>query len=170
MPPRVSLPVLDAQIEARCRATQASHPYWPCAEGCDHCCRSLPHLPEFSADEWARLRGAIEALPDAIREEIRTRTRDEQSAPVVCPLLDAERGACRVYAARPVACRTYGFYAERDAGLHCDRVTRAVEERGGGEPVVWGNGESVARELRSLGEPVSLRVWMRELGPRSSGR
>lgn len=166
MPTRVSLPVLDAQIEARCRSIQEAHPYWPCAEGCDHCCRSLPHLPEFSRDEWARLRDAIVALPDAIREEIYSRTRESQSHPVVCPLLDRERGACRVYEARPIACRTYGFYADRDAGLHCDRVTRVVAERGVEETVVWGNGEGVAREVRTLGEPVSLRAWMKELDGR----
>ncbi len=92
MAARVSLPLLDAQIEARCRSVRDAHPYWPCAEGCDHCCRSLPHLPEFTADEWARLRDALAALPDAIREDIQRRTRAEQAHPVSCPLLDTERG------------------------------------------------------------------------------
>jgi Fe-S-cluster containining protein len=165
---RVRLSVLDARIEARARATREAHPYWPCAEGCDACCRSLPHLPTISRDEWERLRDALLALPAPMRAEIVRRTRAPQVAPVTCPMLDRERGACLVYEARPIACRTYGFYTERDAGLYCERVSRAVEanapaEDADAKPVIWGNGEAIAYELRSLGEPVSLREWIGDL-------
>jgi Fe-S-cluster containining protein len=161
---RKSLPVLEEEIEARARSTQAAHPFWPCKQGCDLCCRSLPHLPTIALVEWERLREAIEALADSTRADVVHRTRAApETGPLTCPLLDSARGACLVYEARPVACRTYGFYAERDAGLHCERVTRALGEQQPTEPVIWGNGESVASAMRAHGEPVSLRVWMAEL-------
>jgi Fe-S-cluster containining protein len=164
--PRVSLPVLDAQVAARCAATVEAHPDWPCGEGCDLCCRSLPHLPTITRAEWDRLAVAIAALPASVRTEVRARTEAAEAprshgAKVVCPLLDRERGACLVYDARPIACRTYGFYAERDAGLHCERVTAALAAPHRGD-VVWGNGEAIASALREHGEPVSIGVWMRE--------
>jgi Fe-S-cluster containining protein len=161
--PRRVLSVLDAQIEARARAIRETHAFWPCAQGCDLCCRSLPHLPTIAEPEWVRLREALRMLPAPVLAEVLTRTWEAEHAPapVTCPILDRERGACLAYAARPVACRTYGFYVERDAGLHCERVTRAVEEHGAAERVVWGNGEAVLRELRALGEPRSLAEWMR---------
>lgn len=168
--PRVSLPVvdalaaLDARVEARARAAQEAHPWWPCREGCDDCCRSLSRLPVVTEPEWARLREAILALEPAVRDAIALRTeaaRDER--PVQCPMLDTSRRSCLVYAARPVACRTYGFYTERDGGLHCAKVTAAVDANAPGGDVVWGNGEAVAHDLRAVGEAVSLRAWMRTL-------
>ena len=161
--PRVFLPVLDGRIEARARATREAHPFWPCAEGCDACCRSLPHLPTITRAEWARLRDALLALPEPTRAEIVRRARAPQATPVTCPMLDRTRGACLVYEARPIACRTYGFYTERDAGLHCEHVTRAIAEHGVADQVIWGNGEAIARELRPLGEPESLRELVEEL-------
>lgn len=75
-------------------------------------------------------------------------------------MLDRERGSCRVYAARPIACRTDGFYTERDAGLHCNQVTRAVEDNASGGSVVWGNREAIADDMKAFGEVISLRAWM----------
>lgn len=75
-------------------------------------------------------------------------------------MLDRERGSCLVYAARPVACRTYGFYTERDGGLHCQEVGHAVERNDAASAVVWGNGEAVADDLKAFGETASLREWM----------
>jgi Fe-S-cluster containining protein len=34
---------------------------------------------------------------------------EQKSRPIVCPMLDRSARACRVYANRPAACRTYGF-------------------------------------------------------------
>jgi Fe-S-cluster containining protein len=153
-----SLTILDDRIQTRCDAAREAHPWWPCAEGCDECCRSLPHLPEISAAEWERLAPAIDALPADVRADVIARTLEAGATPVTCPLLDRERGRCRVYDARPIACRTYGFYTERDAGLHCAKVTRAVAAAS--EDVVWGNGEAVASDLRAFGEKVSLREWL----------
>ena len=152
------LHVLDGRIAARAGATRAEHPWWPCADGCDHCCRSLARLPEITRAEWERLSPAIDALSD--RDVVRARIRAApRSGPVTCPMLDREHGSCRVYDARPIACRTYGFYTERDGGLHCHLVTRAIE---GHDDVVWGNGEAVARDLDALGEKQTLDRWLDE--------
>ena len=158
---RLTLPVLDARIEARAKATRAEHPWWPCGEGCDACCRSLPHLPTITRPEWDRLSEALAQLPAELQGNIRERTRALATAtgPVTCPMLDREAGSCLVYAARPIACRTYGFYTERDAGLHCDKVTRAVEEKSRGA-VLWGNGEAIADDMKLFGELASLAEWM----------
>lgn len=158
---RLTLPVLDARIEARAAATRDAHPWWPCAEGCDHCCRSLPHLPTITRAEWERLRDTTARLRPDVQDEIRARTASAPSVgPLTCPMLDRERGACLVYDARPVACRTYGFYTERDAGLHCNRVTKAVDENAADGPVIWGNGEAIAEDMKAFGEIASLREWM----------
>jgi len=93
-------------------------------------------------------RGAPAETPDA--------------GPVPCPLLDPARGACLVYEARPIACRTYGYYTERDGGLHCSLVTRELEARGTADEVVWGHGEAISRALAEYGEALSLRDWMTE--------
>ena len=94
-----------------------------------------------------------------MRAEVHARVAAEgakTSGPVVCPFLESEQGACRIYEARPMTCRTYGYYAERDGGLHCNIVTEVVTAHADGDRVVWGNGEAVARELAPLGEPRSL--------------
>lgn len=161
MASRRSLTLLDAEIDARVSDTRSAHAYWPCKEGCDLCCRSLPRLPTITEPEWRRLRVAIERLDASTVERIRARLASApERGPLTCPLLDPERGACLVYEARPIACRTYGYYAERDAGLHCERVTRAIDEHGDGEAILWGNGEAILRELDEHGEASSLREWM----------
>lgn len=160
--PRV-LALIDARIEARARASREAHAWWPCREGCDACCRALARSPQLTEPEWTRLRGAISALPREIRERVLQRIRNvAPSTPVICPMLDRERGACLVYEARPVACRTYGFYTERDGGLHCGSVAEAVASNATDEPIIWGNGESIADDLRALGEPRSLEAWLED--------
>lgn len=160
--PRVSLPLLDARIEARASATREAHPWWPCREGCDRCCRSLPHLPTISRPEWDRLKDALDRLAPEVHAAIVRRTKEEAmkaGEKVICPMLDRERGSCLVYEARPIACRTYGFYVERDGGLHCTDVAAAVAENDAEDAVVWGNGEAIADELRAL-ETQPLGTWM----------
>lgn len=158
---RLKLAVLDEAIDARAGAIRDGHPGWPCRAGCDLCCRSLPTLPTMSEPEWDRVRDAIVALPSDVREAIRARVREvPKQAPVVCPLLDRERGQCLVYEARPVACRTYGFFADREAGLHCEHVSRFVDSRAESEVVVWGNGEAIHHAMRGFGEPQPLSTWL----------
>ena len=81
-----------------------------------------------------------------------------RSSPVVCPLLDPVSGACPVYAARPVACRTYGFYVQRELGLYCREIESRVAD-GALSAVVWGNHDAIDRRLACLGEVRALDEW-----------
>ena len=73
-------------------------------------------------------------------------------------MLDQTEGACPVYAQRPVACRTYGFYVQRELGLYCGDIEARVAggELGG---VVWGNHDAVDQALGALGEVRPLTEW-----------
>ena len=74
------------------------------------------------------------------------------SPPVTCPLLDPASGACPVYAARPIACRSYGFYVERDKGLYCSEIQNRVAS-GAYDDVIWGNHQAIDTTLGGLGKP-----------------
>jgi Fe-S-cluster containining protein len=102
---------------------------------------------------------ALDALPADVAELLRRRIRDSASAsrPIVCPLLDRDAGACLVYSARPVACRAYGFYAERQFVLGCSRIESIAEES---PDVVWGNHAALEEELRLLGPAAELYEWL----------
>ena len=80
------------------------------------------------------------------------------SCPVVCPMLDETEGACPVYAQRPVACRTYGFYVQRELGLYCADIEARVADGELGD-VVWGNHDAVDHALGALGELRALTEW-----------
>lgn len=88
--------LLGRRIEAEFRAQIA------CRRGCDACCR---HLSLFWVEAVA-LAQTLEVLPEAAAERIRERAR-LASAGGPCPLL--EDGACLLYAARPIICRTHGL-------------------------------------------------------------
>lgn len=112
----------------------------------------------MSRPEWDRLIDAVQRLPQDEQVAIFARIDAMTQAARVCPLLDERDGACMVYEARPVACRTYGFYVQRDGGLHCETIASAVDEHA--EDVVWGNGDAVLDELASLGDARTLREWL----------
>jgi uncharacterized protein len=76
------------------------------------------------------------------------------TCPIVCPLL--ERGACLVYEVRPVACRMYGFYVDRDGGQFCDIIEALHAD------VVWGNAAAVDAELSACGDRRDLLTRWRE--------
>ena len=164
--PKRTLPVLGAlhvRIAARSASLRDEYPFWPCAEGCDHCCRTLPSLPVVTAAEWQALREALTALPGPERADVERRILDANGkGPLPCPLLDEKRGMCRVYEARPIVCRTYGFYTDWDAGLYCHKVATAVAQNGAAETVVWGNGEAISYDMKELGETRTLDAWLRE--------
>jgi Fe-S-cluster containining protein len=165
MPERRLLPLarLDERIEARARAIQESHAFWPCQRGCSHCCRTLSQLPVLTEPEWLRVEHALAALPADARAVVLARVEEAPAqGPVVCAMLDRAKGECMVYAARPIVCRMHGFYTERDGGLHCDDVGNAVRAHGAEDAVVWGNGDGVQAELDRHGAARSLRAWLLE--------
>jgi Fe-S-cluster containining protein len=154
------LRVLHADVQRRCAATLAEHPDWPCRKGCDLCCRRLAHIPELTAAEMELLARALERLSPAERQAAVERAESLRSVPppYTCPFLDRGSGACLVYDARPVECRTYGFYADREAGLYCAEIQSRVE-RGEWSSVIWGNAEAVEARLDLLGArfPITAR-------------
>jgi uncharacterized protein len=152
---------LHLDIDARVQAIRGSHPDWLCAKGCDGCCRRLADVPRLAAAEWDLLREGMAALPAARLQQISREMAalaGQESRPVVCPLLDQAAGACTVYAQRPVACRTYGFYVQRDLGLYCHDIESRVAE-GALADVVWGNHDAIDHRLAGLGEIHPLTEW-----------
>jgi Fe-S-cluster containining protein len=102
---------------------------------------------------------AVTALPAATAEAVKQRIRDSagMSRPVVCPLLDTDRGTCLVYDARPVACRAYGFYVERREVLGCSLIESVSRQS---PDVVWGNHPALEEKVRELGPAAELSVWL----------
>lgn len=150
---------LDAAVARRTASIVSSHPSWPCRKGCDACCRNLAAVPVLTEPEWLRLRNAIAELPPDARDAAvgRVLALSPGQRPLTCPLLDTGSGACLVYAARPVACRTYGFYADREAGLYCTEVAGLADAH---PEIVWGNQESVEADLDAMGSRRDLREWL----------
>lgn len=159
--PLAELTALHADIDARVKSVREDRVDWPCAKGCDNCCRQLADVPQLTETEWNLLREALAALSAdrlaAIRAGIAALSV-EHARPVICPLLDRSNGACPVYLHRPVACRTYGFYVQRDFGLYCGEIESRVAD-GKLADVVWGNQDAVDRQLRGFGETRSLVEW-----------
>ena len=153
---------LHADIDVRVQALRGDYPEWPCSKGCDSCCRRLADMPQLTAPEWDLLREGLAALTPERREDIRRATAEWAASPirpVVCPMIDQSAATCPVYAQRPVACRTYGFYVQRDKGLYCRDMETQVAE-GTMDGLVWGNHEAVERQLVELGETRSLTEWL----------
>lgn len=156
-----TLTQLHADIEARVRTISDDNRDWLCRLGCDGCCRRLAEIPRLTAAEWDWLRTGLAALPP---EQLREIDRDiaalaeQSSRPIVCPLLDKSAGACLIYAHRPVACRTYGFYVQRDLGLYCKDIEARVAG-GAWAGVVWGNHDAIDRRLGDLGDARNLTEW-----------
>lgn len=159
-----ALAQLHAEIDARVAAIRATHPDWLCGKGCDHCCRQLADVPQLTPAEWDLLQQGLSALPPERLQEIMHNMAglaDQASRPVVCPLLDQASGACPVYAHRPVACRTYGFYVQRVLGLYCHAIESSVAD-GDLATVVWGNHDAIDSRLAGMGESRPLTAWFKQ--------
>ena len=151
---------IQEHVRQRTEETVAAHEDWPCRKGCDECCRRLASIPQVSEEEWQLIAVALEALPRDVAQLARRRIQESESAtrPVTCPLLDTGSGTCLVYEARPVACRAYGFYAERREVLGCSRIAAISEER---SDVVWGNHAALEERLGVLGSAADLFAWLK---------
>ncbi len=150
---------IQKSVRARAEEIRSTHRDWPCRNGCDDCCRRLASAPRISAAEWEPIAEALEALPAGTAERARRRIQDSASAPapLVCPLLDTDSGTCLVYEARPVACRAYGFYAERESVLGCHRIESMAAQS---PDVIWGNHAALEQALASLGPAAELSEWL----------
>lgn len=148
------LQVIYDGIEARARAIEHEHGPWPCRRGCDACCRSLGALPDVTPAELDRIHLAYEALPAPARAEIRRRLEALAPGPdgrYVCPLLDQDAGACRIYADRPGFCRSYGFYVSRASNYWCSIIDQQLQGRA--HEIVWGNQAALDDALVRLSGP-----------------
>lgn len=156
-----SLFKIHADIDTRVGLIREDQPDWLCGKGCDSCCRRLADVPPLTRAEWDLLREGLAGLGISKLDEIAGKIRmlsDGVGRPLVCPMLDESSGACPVYAYRPVACRTYGFYVDRDLGLYC-RDIEALVAAGELDDVIWGNHEAIERRMAAL-EPVRpLTEW-----------
>jgi uncharacterized protein len=161
VPNSAPLVQLHQDIDARVNAIRTDHANWLCGKGCAACCRRLAHAPQLTAAEWQLLREGLAALPAQRLETISlgmTALATPQPGHVICPLLDQATNACLVYAHRPVACRSYGFYVQRDLGLYCSDI-EALVAGGALADVLWGNHDAVDRQLAALGERRPVHEW-----------
>jgi Fe-S-cluster containining protein len=152
---------LHRDIDIRVHTIRQHQPDWLCSKGCDTCCRRLAEIPQLTEAEWRLLQEGLNALAPEHLDEIREKTKalaNQTSRPIICPMLDPRTGACPVYAQRPVACRTYGFYAQRDQGLYCQDI-KSLVDTGVLADVVWGNHDNIDRQLKQSGESLNLTEW-----------
>jgi Fe-S-cluster containining protein len=161
---------LHREIDTRTREIAASQTAWPCRRGCDTCCRRLAELPRLPRAEWSLVEDGLARLPRPLQLEIAGRIREIKSSGEqrVCPFLDRDAGSCLIYEHRPVACRTYGFYVERERGLYCGKIEARVEA-GEFSDVVWGNAAAIEARLEACGEKIPLLAWFND-SPESSPR
>lgn len=159
---------LEQRIEVRVQDIRSSRDWWPCRRGCSQCCRQLAQPPELSVQEWERIDEVVAELPAIIRTEIEQKIdkllvqiiENTVNSQVVCPYLDENEGACRIYDARPIACRTYGFFVARDGNDYCEIIENEVSSRADtANDIVWGNAAAIRNEKELLcGVPIPFHV------------
>jgi Fe-S-cluster containining protein len=153
---------LHTDIDTRVNAIRESNADWQCKMGCDGCCHRLAQVPQLTTVEWDLLRTGLATLSLEIQQEISQAVANlsdwSSTSFVVCPMLDEVKGTCRVYDYRPVACRTYGYYVQHDKGLYCNDILERVTS-GVLKDVVWGNQNTIDRQLSCLGDTKNLSEW-----------
>ncbi len=156
---QIQLYQIQEEVRLRAGEIAAAHGSWPCRKACDECCRRLASAPRVTREEWLPIAAAMDAWPADTAESVRQRIRESAGMPrpVVCPLLDADSGECLVYEARPVACRAYGFYAERREVLGCSRIESVAQQS---PDVVWGNHAALEERVHRLGPAAELSIWL----------
>jgi Fe-S-cluster containining protein len=157
---RQALEALYQRVEDRAADISGAHAWWPCRRGCDHCCRHLSAPLPLTGLEWRYLWEGFLRLPAEVQADVRARVAElGASRPYTCPFLDREAGACRVYAHRPLACRSYGFAAARNGGRWCHFISDLLARHGDGD-IVWANQDALEETVASLGGPTStLFEW-----------
>ncbi len=100
---------VDAKV-AEVTAHQSTH--LACAQGCHACC--APDLT-VAAVEAAAIAAYLTAQPEQ-RVQVRELARTLPWGETRCALLDAS-GACAIYPARPLVCRTQGLPIVLESGL-----------------------------------------------------
>ena len=106
-----------------------------CGPGCSACCEVSLSVGPLEA---ARVREALQALPEVRRQSLAARAMSESvRAGTRCVFLDAE-GRCDVYAARPLVCRSQGLPLAYPLDVIPEEA-RAAELEGPAGPraVVW---------------------------------
>jgi Fe-S-cluster containining protein len=106
--PPDQLSALSARVDAFFARVSASHPgAMQCRRGCSSCCQRDLRLRPV---EWRRLASAVLALPADEQRAILDAARTPPSGTGAdrCALLTPD-GACRVFAARPLICRSHGL-------------------------------------------------------------
>ncbi|HUI81149.1 MAG TPA: YkgJ family cysteine cluster protein [Bryobacteraceae bacterium] len=114
---------------AMAEAVRKSGPWLACRIGCTECCigpfpitqldalrlrEGLAELEKREPERAARVLGRARASVERIAAEFPQNpiesvlTIDEAAAEEPCPALDPQTGACDLYAARPLTCRTFG--------------------------------------------------------------
>ncbi|MEQ1883766.1 MAG: YkgJ family cysteine cluster protein [Bryobacteraceae bacterium] len=150
---------IQDETKLRAEKIMAERGDWPCRQGCSDCCRRIASEPRVSEEEWRQIAEAIQQLPADVGAAARQRIRDAKGTawPVTCPLLDSASGSCLVYEARPLACRAYGFYAERHQVLGCRQIESISLEEA---EIVWGNHAALGSKLKQLGPAKEFSVWL----------
>ncbi len=158
-----SLDEIESRVERLIENIRNTYPDWLCRRGCDACCRRLAELPVITRAEWLRLKEGLLTLPsDVLRIILRDiAAHADKIGPVICPMLDRDEGACRIYPFRPLACRSYGYYSQKGVGLHCKQIEQQVE-LGLLDEVVWGNQDALERDLKDEGVQRALPHWLND--------
>ena len=95
-----------AEVDRICARLVGAHAaHLQCRKGCSECCTDISVLPVEAESLRMRLREEGREGRDASSPR---RSDGRDSRPDACPLLSSD-GACSVYAARPLICRTHGL-------------------------------------------------------------
>ena len=150
------LKILDSEISSRCKVVHQQKADWPCRAGCAQCCKTLKEPMQVTEPEWRRLQSAIDKLESTDYENVMQGldiwSKVEAGVEHICPMLGSD-DRCLVYDARPIACRTYGYYVASDGqGRWCS----IIEARDDLHEVIWG----YERSLRTENNLICLSDWL----------
>ena len=109
---------LLAKVDRFCRDVETNYgSAVSCRKGCDMCCRHLSLFPVEAVFIRFTMENVDEPISTLIHKNAHDRIEDPDGP---CPLLD--KGACLLYQARPIICRTHGLpvLVEGDGGLRVD--------------------------------------------------